>query len=179
MREVQRYLRISHLFWQRGYMSKKTYTLLGGVLFSIFFGVGLAAAAASILAAEALELYMVQIKLEQTQEANLRIEKLINDYRVLISAVEQDPNILARLSTVTLGAEPEEDDVAYPKASGEQLAAAKQVTLEKIKYESGDEPAIPLWVLRCVRPWSRICLFFAGTGLVIVAFTCFGTYKEL
>jgi len=145
-------------------------------LFCVFLGVGLASMATSILAEELLGMYLAKIKLQHVQQTNCQLEKLVTDYEILIGQIEIDPNIVRRLGTINLGAKPNEGNVAYPQATSQQLAAARQAITERIRT-TNNIPEIPDWILRCVRPWLRGSLFIAGAGLIIVAFTCLSTPK--
>ncbi len=131
----------------------------------------------SIIANELAELYSGQIDLENKEQTNLQLEKLIDDYKGLIGLVESDPNIIQRLGTVSLGAEPNRLDVAYPKVSPQELKAAQQAILKKMSSRN-DVSRVPELISRFTRPLTRWCMFFAGAGLIIVAFTCFSRTKK-
>jgi hypothetical protein len=92
---------------------------------------------------------------------------------VLLNRLEEDPNLIVeRLAPVTFGTESEDPNTVYPRATSQQLAAARKALME----ESNRKPvevAIPQWLRRCSELRNRILLFSSGVVLVLVSFVCF------
>ena len=147
------------------------------VFFCLFVGAGLAALTVSILANELLELYQYRVELQKNEELNQRLQKLSAEYQAIIEQIEEDPNILARLAGVGLGAEPDSFDTAYPKVPEHTRLTAERILLEQRRAAS-DEPSPPAWLLRCNKPLARTIMFLCSAGLIIVSFICFGTKKQ-
>jgi pyrroline-5-carboxylate reductase len=143
----------------------------------VFFSVGLAAMALSILANDLNQYYSIKIHLHNTQQTNEKLQKLIDGYGEMIKSIETDPHIVERLATVTLGVEPNSADTAYPKATRrEMLAAQKALIAAAPPLEP--EPVLPDWLTRCTNPFLRKILFIAGAALILVSFTCFNIKKD-
>jgi hypothetical protein len=144
------------------------------VLFCLFFAIGAGTVGLSILADEVRDYYESKSLLAKTLADNEKIQSLTADYESQIQQIQNDPNTILRLKLVTLGEEPTAKDTVYPKASEEQLAAAGRALLEDSQSpKTGSD--IPEWVQRCSEPDLRQSLFFAGAGLVLIAFICFGS----
>jgi len=100
------------------------------------------------------------------------MKSLIADYNAILTEIERDPNFVKRIAPATLGTEPEDANIVYPKASDELQIAAKKVL-------AGDpnkilvEPPVPGWLTRCSEPRRRILMFLAGAGLILISFICF------
>lgn len=146
------------------------------VLFCLFVGAGLAALTVSILANELLELYRYKVELQKNEELNRRFQKLSAEYEAIIKQIEDDPNILARLAGVGLGAEPDSIDTAYPRVPEHTRLTAEKILLEQ-RQAGSEEPSPPPWLLRCNEPLARTIMFLCSAGLIIVSFICFGTKK--
>ena len=146
-------------------------------LFAVFFSIGAAALSGSILFADLLRHYNNRELLKAEKELSNRLKSLNADYDALLQQLRDDPNLIKRIALVTLGKEADDADTIYPKATAEQLAAARKALTE----ETGGEPAdatLPKWLTRCREPRRRTMLFFAGAGLILVSFICFGPAKE-
>jgi hypothetical protein len=155
---------------------KKPAAILKFLLFALFFSVAAIAITISILIDEIKLYHENKASLHHTRQLNEKLEDLIDQSAAQIHLIEKDPNILKRLSYVTLGRDPADanSDVAYPQNN----LSSKQIknTLEDIKQkQSPAEPNIPKWVQRCSRYKTRLSLFLAGTALVLVTFIFFAT----
>ena len=143
----------------------------------LFFSVGLAAMAVSILANDLNEYYTIKIYLHNTQQTNEKLVKLIDGYGVMIKSVEADPHIVDRLAKVTLGVEPNEPRTAFPNASRQELLAAQRALAAAAPPQPAP-PVLPTWLSRSANPLLRKLLFLAGAALILVSFTCFNVRKE-
>ncbi len=149
--------------------------ILRYLLFCIFFTAGAGAIALSILIdPEISNYYQNRLQLRQAEEGNVRMERLIAQYDAQIQQIERDPNLLGKLETFTFGHEPDSEGVILPKASKEELAAAKEALFAELD-EQKDAQLIPQWVHRCGQTNNRRILFVAGCGLIVVTFIFFGT----
>ena len=147
------------------------------VLFIVFFTIGIAAVAVSILVNDFNQYYLVKIQLHNTKLANEKIQKLIDGYNEMIKSVEADPHIVERLAPATLGVEPNAPDTTFPKASRKELLAAQRALIAAAP-PLPPEPVLPEWLKRCSLPMLRKILFLAGSALILVSFTCFNIRKE-
>ncbi len=146
-------------------------------LFVVFFSIGAAALSGSILCADLLRYYHNRELLEAEKDLSNQLKSLNADYDALLEQLEKDPNLIKRIAPATLGMEHNDVDTIYPKATAEQLAAARKALTEETSGESAQE-TLPRWLRRCREPRRRIMLFFAGAGLILVSFICFGPAKE-
>ncbi|MBW8040838.1 MAG: hypothetical protein FVQ85_12655 [Planctomycetes bacterium] len=146
-------------------------------LFVVFFSIGAAALSGSILCADLLQYYHNKRLLKAEKELSNQLKSLNSDYDALLQQLRDDPNLIKRIALVTLGKEPDDANTIYPKATAEQLAAAQKA----LKEETSDDPAettLPRWLTRCRESRRRTMLFFAGAGLILISFICFGPAKE-
>jgi hypothetical protein len=95
---------------------------------------------------------------------------------VLLEQQEKDPNLVKRLAPAVLGAEPEDANAVYPRATPEELAKAHEASKDPNDQTEG--PMLPNWLTRCSEPRRRITLFIAGSFLVLISFTCFTPTKQ-
>jgi hypothetical protein len=147
-------------------------------LFVVFFSIGASALSGSILCDDLLRYYHNKGLLKDEKDLSNKLKSLNADYDALLQQLKDDPNLIKRIALVTLGKEAGDANTIYPKATAEQLAAARKVLTE----ESNQEPAkeiLPLWLNRCREPHRRTALFFAGAGLILISFICFGPAKEI
>ena len=152
--------------------------ILRYLLFCIFFTAGAGAIALSILIdPEIRNYYQSRLQLRQVEEGNVRMERLITQYDAQIRQLESDPNLLTKLETFTFGHEPDLEGVILPKASKEELAAAKEALFAELD-EQKDAQLVPQWVHRCAKPKNRKVLFVAGCGLIVITFIFFGTPRR-
>ncbi|HPD46824.1 MAG TPA: hypothetical protein P5279_08760 [Anaerohalosphaeraceae bacterium] len=145
------------------------------VLFCVFFTIGAGAIALSILVdPEISNYYQNRIHLARIEEGNARIRRLTEQYDAQIRQLRQDPQLLAKLQTITFGSEPVANGAVLPKASEESLNAAREALLKELKRQE-QQPLTPAWVLRCKEPKNRKIIFVAGAALVLTTFIFFGT----
>lgn len=147
------------------------------ILFVAFFSVGAGAIAASVLYEDFVRHYRNKHYLNQAERLTKKLESLNDDYNAAISRIEEDPNIIKRLATATIGAENTDPNTVTPRATHEDLAAAKKA-LAKIVESPPNEPAIPEWIERCREPKQRTYLFAAGAALILTSFAFFGIIKK-
>lgn len=151
--------------------------ILRTFLFVVFFSIGTAALAGAILCDDLLRYYRNKQLLRSAEETLNKLESLNADYDALLKQLEEDPGLLKRLESATLGVEPNEPNTVYPKVTAEQLDAARKVLAEDSEQQpSGAET--PDWITRCSEPPKRITLFSAGAILILISFICFGTAEK-
>jgi hypothetical protein len=147
--------------------------VIQAVLFFLFFSIGAASLSSSILCDDLIRYYQNKQFLKTAQDSLSRLESLNTDYDVLLKRLEEDPNLVVdRLAPATFGTESEDPNTVYPRATSQQLAAARKALME----ESNREPAeveMPQWLSRCCEPRNRILLFVSGVVLVLISFVCF------
>jgi hypothetical protein len=148
------------------------------VFFVIFFSIGAASLSISILCDELVKYYQNKNRLAVAQQAVDKLKSHNADYDVAIEQWEKDPNYHAkRLAPAILGTKHEDPNTAYPRATPEQIAAARQ-TLEPDPNDLSETPKLPNWITRCSEPRRRLTLFIAGSFLVLISFTCFTPAKQ-
>ncbi len=144
------------------------------LLFTVFFAIGTAAVSIALLGGELLRYHQGKELLKKNELFLHRLEQINADYDALLKQLREDPDTVKRLAPATLGIEPADDKkAAYPKAKLEQLAAARKALMET----AGLETAVPTennWITRCSKWSSRIVLFLAGSGLIIISLVYFG-----
>ncbi len=147
------------------------------ILFVIFFSIGAASLGVSILCDDLVQYYRNRQLLKVTQQSLKRLESLNTDYDALLEQMEKDPNFVKRLAPATLGTEPEDTNAVYPRATPEQLAAARKALMEDPNDQSTG-PMLPEWLTRCSEPRRRMTLFVAGSVLILISFTCFTPVRQ-
>jgi len=147
------------------------------ILFVIFFSIGAASLSISILCDDLVQYYRNRQLLRVTQLSVDRLKSLNTDYDILLEQLEKDPNLVKRLAPATLGTEPEDANAVYPRATPEQLVAARKALMEDQKDQS-DAAMLPEWLTRCSEPRRRMILFVAGSVLVLISFSCFTPTKQ-
>ncbi len=147
------------------------------ILFVIFFSIGAASLGVSILCDDLVQYYRNRQLLKVTRQSLERLESLNTDYDALLEQMEKDPNFVKRLAPATLGTEPEDTNAVYPRATPEQLAAARKALTEDPNDQSAG-PMLPEWLTRCSEPRRRMTLFVAGSVLILISFTCFTPVKQ-
>ena len=146
------------------------------LLFIIFFAVGATALAGAILCDDLIEHYHNKHLLKELQTSIQKLDSLNTDYDVLLTQLEQDPNLIKRIAPATLGTEPNEPNTAYPRATAQKLAAARQALTEDTQ-QINNQTASPQWLSRCCRPRRRAILLACGACLVLISFIFFGPAK--
>ena len=151
--------------------------ILRALLFVVFFSIGAAALAGSILSNDLLRYYHNKQLLKASEESLKQLESLNAAYDALLEQLEKDPNLVRRIAPATLGTEPADANTIYPKVTAEQLAAASKALTDETNKDF-EEPVIPRWLNRCSEPRRRIILFVAGAALILTSFACFGPAKQ-
>jgi len=146
------------------------------LLFIVFFSIGTAAMAASVLCDDLVRYYCSRHYRNQAERLTSKLKALNDDYYAVLIRMEDDPNLIKRLAPAALGAEPTDANTIFPRATPQELAEAKKA-LAKIAAAEPNEPAMPVWLERCREPKHRIYLFAAGAALILVSFACFGRLK--
>jgi hypothetical protein len=148
------------------------------VLFVVFFSIGAAAMGGSVLCDDLVSHYRNKHFRKQVERLNQRRESLIADYDALLRQLEDDPNLVKRIAPAAIGADHNDPNTIYPRATAQELAAAKKA-LAEIAEQEPNEPILPAWLARCSEPRLRTYLFISGAALILVAFVCFGRIKKL
>ncbi len=151
--------------------------IIRAFLFVVFFSIGAAALSTSILFADLLRYYNNRELLKAEKELSNRLRFLNADYDALLQQLRNDPNLIKRIALVTLGKDNNDANTIYPKATAEQLAAARKALTDQTSAEPADT-SLPQWLTRCKEPRRRTILFFAGAGLILISFICFGPVRE-
>jgi cell division protein FtsL len=152
------------------------------LLFFFFFTTGLSATAVSLLFNDIYGCYQNRQILKEAEKNVEKLKALNDDYDALLSQLHADSQFARRLAPATLGIQPKEKDVAYPRETVSQLAAARIALMKESEPAAGGpqrEPALPRWVERCKAPNRRLALFIAGSALILIAFVYFGPTKKL
>ncbi len=148
------------------------------LLFAVFFSIGTASLATSVLCEDLLRYYRYKQLLAQAEQNLEKLKSLNKEYDALLENIQSDPNLLDRAAMATLGQRPAEPNAVYPKASPEQLAAVKQA-LAEINESRLSAPAEPKWLKRITEPSRRLTLFISGAVLVLISFVCFGPARTI
>jgi hypothetical protein len=148
------------------------------IFFVVFFSIGAASFAISILCDELVKYFHNKNRLVVEQKALEKMKSMIADYDVVLEQWEKDPNHhVKRLAPATLGTEPEDPNAVYPRATPEQLAAAREALTQETDDQSA-APMLPNWLTRCSEPRRRITLFISGSFLILISFICFTPRKQ-
>ncbi|UCE99024.1 MAG: hypothetical protein JSV82_07530 [Planctomycetota bacterium] len=146
-------------------------------LFVVFFSIGAAALSGSVLCCDLLRYYRNRQLLKAAEESLEDLTMLNADYDALLGELQSDPNVLKRIAPATLGTEPAEPNTVYPKASDEQLAAARRALAKDMERQLPKTDMVDR-LARCSGPAERIILFLAGAFLILISFVCFGPAKQ-
>ena len=147
------------------------------LLFVVFFSIGAAALSGSILCGDLLRYYRNRQHLRSAEESLEHLTMLNTDYDALLGELQADPNVLKRIAPATLGTEPAEPNTVYPRATEEQLTAARRALAKDSKRQFPETEVVD-WLARCSGPPQRIILFLAGAFLILISFVCFGPAKQ-
>lgn len=147
------------------------------ILFFIFFSIGVGSLGISILCDDLVQYYRNRQLLKVTRQSLNRLESLNTDHDILLEQVEKDPNLIKRLAPAALGTDPEDANAVYPRATSEQLAAARKA-LAQDQNDQHASQMLPNWLTRCSEPRRRMTLFIAGSFLILISFTCFAPAKK-
>jgi hypothetical protein len=142
------------------------------LLFGAFFSVGAVALSGAVLCDDLIRYCHNRHILAEAENSIERLQSLNSEYDALLDQLEKDPDVLKRIAPVTLGTEPDDPDMIYPRARASELAIARKTLVEEAgRTDAG--PTIPQWLQRCSDPPKRIALFIAGASLVLISLVCF------
>ncbi|MDH4203401.1 MAG: hypothetical protein OEV87_10980 [Phycisphaerae bacterium] len=148
------------------------------ILFAVFFLVGAGAIVLSILCEPELkDYYENRAHLIEIQEQNEKIKDLTQKYEAQIALIESEPNILKRLSPLTFGHKPQSPDTAFPQADNETLRNQTKKLLSQIQEKPSENP-VPNWLNRVLDIKTRLALFVAGAGLILITFIFFTSNNQ-
>jgi len=147
-------------------------------LFVVFFSIGAAAMGGSVLCDDLVRHYRNKHFLRQAERFTQRFKSLDADYEALLHQLEDDPNLIKRIAPAAIGADQNEPNTVYPRATAQELAAAKKA-LAEIAEQEPNEPVLPAWLARCSEPRLKTYLFICGAALILISFVCFGRIKKL
>ncbi|MHC4556257.1 MAG: hypothetical protein ACYTFW_03345 [Planctomycetota bacterium] len=149
--------------------------IIRAILFVLFFSIGAASLSASILCDDLVQYYNNRQLAKAAQQSLEQLKSLNTDYDILLEQLEKDPNLVKRIARATLGIEPEDPNTVYPRATAEQLAAARRALTEDPNRKSavGEPPLLPEWLSRCREPRRKTMLFLSGVALILTSFICF------
>lgn len=145
-------------------------------LFSVCAALGILAITVAVLGPEWKNYYKLKAATIQSEKSNEKITQLLTDHQDLINLIKSDPNVLMRLAPVELGIDPNDPNTISAKITKDSLLKAKAV-LEQADDQTYAE-LVPNWLVRATLYSSRIILFSAGAGLILVAFVCFSGRTE-
>lgn len=158
--------------------------VIRAILFVLFFSIGAGSLSVSILCDDLVRYYRDTELLAAAEKSLARLKSLNADYDAVIAMLQSDPNdpnSVKHLALVTLGPERRDPNTAYPRATADQLAAARRV-LAVHSDDSGPAEAgssMPGWLERCSEPRRKLALFVCGVVLVLTSLVCFGRRKEV
>lgn len=146
------------------------------VFFSIFSLIGILSVSLAIIGPEWKHLYRIKAATAHCEQGNAKIEQLLDDHQSLINLIKSEPNVLMRIAPAELGEMPQDPNAFVTKLSSDALSQAKAV-IEQTAAENAaaESTQVPQWLLRATLDSSRIILFTAGAGLILVSFVCFST----
>ncbi|PKL49166.1 MAG: hypothetical protein CVV39_03375 [Planctomycetes bacterium HGW-Planctomycetes-1] len=149
------------------------------LFFSLFSAIGIFAVALAVLGPEWENLYKINAATEKMQQDNRQIEQIIEDHDVLIGKIHKDPNMLKRLAPEITSEKIEDANLPDVQITAEMLEQAK-AAIEQVDSNENTKISeeVPAWLERTTLKSSRIILFAAGAGLVLVSFVCFNAKKE-
>ncbi len=141
-------------------------------LFVIFFSIGATALGGAVLCDDLILYCQNKQRIEEAELSLERLASLSDEYDALLANLQSDPNLLKRIAPATLGTEPEDPNVVYPRVKARELAMAQKALIEESEKELNG-PAVPKWLERCSEPRRKMGLFIAGAGLVLISLVFF------
>ena len=149
--------------------------IIRAVLFVLFFSIGAVSLSGSILCDDLVQFYNNKQLAKAAQQSLERLKSLNTDYDILLEQLEKDPNLVKRIARATLGIGPEDPNTVYPRATAEQLAAARRALTDDPNEKAAlvEPPPLPEWLSRCREPRRKIILFLSGVALILTSFICF------
>lgn len=147
-------------------------------IFCVFFAIGLSALGLSILCDDLVSYYRSRDMLNAVEASNEKLRSLDEDYDVLLEQLRGNPDLLERAARVTLGSAAGDINAIYPRATAEELAAARAALMGDSDKES-EEVMLPEWLERVKQPRRRFGLFLSGAALILIAFIFFGPIRKI
>lgn len=158
--------------------------VIRAILFVLFFSIGVGSLSISILCDEMVQYYRNAELVAAAEELLAKLESLNADYDAVIEMLQSDPNdpnSVKHLARVTLGPEHRDPNTVYPRATADQLAAARRVLAahsdEQTPGEAGS--SMPRWLNRASEPRRKLTLFICGVVLILSSLVCFGRRKDV
>lgn len=142
------------------------------LFFVVFFSIGAVALGGAVLCDDLILYCQNKQHIEKAETSLERLASLSDEYDALLANLQSDPNLLRRIAPVTLGTEPNDPNVIYPRVKARELATARKALLEVSEQEPMG-PAVPSWLQRCSEPRRKMGLFIAGAGLVLISLVFF------
>jgi len=158
--------------------------VIRAILFVLFFSIGAGSLSVSILCDDLVRYYRDTELLAAAEESLERLESLNADYDAVIEMLQSDPNdpnSVKHLARVTLGPEHRDPNTVYPRATPDQLAAARRVLAAHSKDSTSAEAesSMPEWLRRSSEPRRKLALFVCGVVLILTSLVCFGRKREV
>ena len=152
--------------------------LVRAVLFVLFFGIGMVSLSGAILCKDLVRYYQNKDLLAKAQESVRQLKSLNSEYDIVLKTLEDDPNLIVeRLAPATFGVDPNTHDsnTVYPRATAEQLAAARRALMAEPNESAPGRTAqiMPQWLSRVSQPRRKLMLFICGVVLILTSFVCF------
>jgi hypothetical protein len=148
------------------------------LIFCIFFTIGLSALGLSILCDDLVSYYRSKDMLNAVEASNKKLHSLKEDYDVLLEQLRANPGLLRRAARVTRGSAAGDANAIYPRATAEELAAAR-AALTRDSDKANSEVMLPEWLERIRQPRRRFGLFLSGASLILIAFIFFGPTRKI
>lgn len=142
------------------------------LLFVVLFSIGAVALGGAVLCDDLILYCQNKQRIEDAEQSLERLASLSDEYDALLANLQSDPNLLKRIAPATLGTEPEDPNVVYPRVKAKELAVARKTLLEQSERESTG-PVVPKWLERCSEPRRKMGLFIAGAGLILISLVFF------
>ncbi|UCF15500.1 MAG: hypothetical protein JSW59_19035 [Phycisphaerales bacterium] len=158
--------------------------VIRAILFVLFFSIGSATLSVSILCDDLARYYRNSELLAAAEESLDKLKSLNTDYDAVIAMLQSDPNdpnSVRHLARVTLGPEHRDPNTVYPRATADQLAAARRVLAVYSNNPASAEAksSMPKWLKRCSESRRKLTLFACGVVLILISLVCFGRRKEV
>jgi len=158
--------------------------VIRAILFVLFFSIGAGSLSVSILCDEIVQYYRNAELVAESEESLARLKSLNADYDAVIEMLQSDPNdpnSVKHLARVTLGPEHRDPNTVYPRATADQLAAARRVLAAHSDDAASGEAgsSMPGWLKRASEPRRKLTLFICGVVLILTSLVCFGRRKDV
>jgi hypothetical protein len=141
------------------------------IFYVLFFAFGAASLGLSVLCEDLYQYYQNRQLARAARHSLEKLKALNDDYNMLLSQLDEDPNLIKRLAPAAIGSEQPDPNTVYPRVTARQLAAARRALTDP--NQQAAEPVIPGWLSRCSEPPKRLALFVSGIALILISFICF------